>query len=243
MRRKPVLIIDADESSQKIISDFLEDSPDFFVAHICNNGLEAKASVEIYQPELIFMEMELPGKDGLSLMEELQDTTSVIITTTQEIYAAKAFMFNVIDYLLKPFSRSRFEQALHKYKARFQDASDLPTSQYAAPFAYPNKILVAHGRKFVSLSVDEITHMKAEREYTKIFTLNKQVFLSGYGISEMERKMDPGKFLRIHRSYLVNVAYIRELYKDISRLFIALPNNVEVSVGRRYLPVVKQLIF
>lgn len=244
MGKKPILIIDGDEPSQQIISEYLENSADFFIAHICNNGKEAETCIESYQPSLIFMEIDLPGQNGFSILENLQSVPPIIITATQEIYAAKAFTFNAVDYLLKPFARYRFEQALHKFKKGPQYGyATLPDQNFSLPASYPHKILVEKGKRFVSLSVDEITHMKAEKDYTKIFTLNKEVFLSGYGISHIEKKMDPVKFMRIHRSYLINVEYIKELYRDISKLFVALPNDVAVSVGRHYLPSVKQLMF
>lgn len=110
------------------------------------------------------------------------------------------------------------------------------------PPVYLQRVLIDNGKKFVNICVNTIIYLKADRDYTWIHTTDNRSFLSNNGISQIEKKLDPSLFIRIHRSYIVNIAHVKELYRDYTRVVVPLPNNVEVAVGRHYLPVVKQLI-
>lgn len=107
---------------------------------------------------------------------------------------------------------------------------------------YHSRMLVDNGKRFINLSVSDIIYLKADRDYTWIHTTDNRSYLSSYGISHIERRLHPAQFIRIHRSHIVNVHHIRELHRDLTRLVLTLHNDLEISVGRNYLPALKQMI-
>ncbi|UYQ94925.1 LytTR family transcriptional regulator [Chitinophaga horti] len=110
-----------------------------------------------------------------------------------------------------------------------------------APVFYLQRVLVDNGKRLVNLAIDAIIYLKADREYTWIHTADR-TYLTAHGISYIEKKLDPALFIRIHRSYIVNLQHVKEIRRDHTRLVVTLPNNVEVAVSRNYMPALKQLI-
>lgn len=201
----------------------------------CNNGGQAIRHIKLLRPDLLFMETELEDMTGFDVLENTGRTCCVVFTAALPEQVLRAFDYNTVDYLLKPCRNQDIAAALDKY-ARWY------VKKEKAAAAYPGKILVENGRRLKSIMVSDITHFKAAKDYTRIYTIHNEVYLSSYGISFIEKKINPAMFLRIHRSYIVNTTHIRELYRGFSGTFIALHNDVEISIGRHYLPSVKQML-
>lgn len=110
------------------------------------------------------------------------------------------------------------------------------------PVSYPARILVESGKRLKCLDVAAIVYLKAEGDYTVIYT-QEGSYLSSYGIGAIENKLDPRLFMRIHRSFIVNINCIKELYRDITRMFLVLDNGIEINVGRHYVHAIRRMIF
>jgi len=242
MAKLIVLIASNDGSSTWKIRDVIEPYPYSVVFWECSNGLEALKYINALQPDLAVMDVLLPGKSGFEVIESAEHTPAVILMADSAEHAAKAFEYGAIDYLLKPLSAERAALAFRRF-----EQSKVVTPEMQATHnrqaTYPTRILVEKGNRLTSIPVDKITHLKADKDYTWIHLLNGESYLSTNGIGQLERKLDNRRFIRIHRSYIVNIDHIQELYRDISKLFVALPNDIEINVGRNYMPTIKELMF
>ncbi|ODS87553.1 MAG: hypothetical protein ABS46_00025 [Cytophagaceae bacterium SCN 52-12] len=240
MKNKVVLLADKDESTRKILRDYLLRQPCSFLLKECGNGPEALRLINTIQPGLVIMEVMLPGRNSFEVLDALDCVPPVILMSATPEHAAKAFDYRVADYLMKPLAPLRIQCAFQRLMS-LKHAPATGTAERAA--GYPSRIFVEKGARLVGIPVDKITYLKADGDYTWIHTIGNEAYLCTIGIGQLEGKFDPLHFIRVHRSYIVNVAYIRELYRDISKLFVSLPNDVEISVGRSYLPAIKELMF
>lgn len=242
MGKQTVLIVDSDHSARHWLRENISCQPYPFVFWECCNGLEAEKYINALQPDLVFMDVKLPGKNGFEVLDAVEHQPSVILTSASAQDAAAAFEYQAIDYLIKPLTAGRVKLALQRFDHRCEAArkKDSPSD---SPTNYPARILVEKGHRLTSIPINKITHLKADKDYTWIHMLNGESYLSTTGIGQLERKLNPQYFIRIHRSYIINIDHIQELYRDISKLFVSLPNAIEINVGRNYLPAVKELIF
>lgn len=186
----------------------------------------------------------MPGLNGFQVLQEITHVPLIIFTTAYDRFAIKAFELNAVDYLLKPYTRQRFDLAVEKVRLRtdqhalYELASNLPMQQGA----WPARIFVELPGRLRSLDLHQVLYLKAEKEYTRIYTAGDS-YLSSQGINAMEKRLDPRRFMRVHRSYIVNIYHIKEVYREISRTFILLHGGIEISVSRNYLHQLKKLIY
>lgn len=224
----------------KVLRDYLLRQPYSFLLRECGNGPEAARMINTLEPDLVVMEVALPGKNGFEVLDMLDYSPPVILMSATPEYAAKAFDYKAVDYLIKPLAPMRIQCAFQ----RLMNLKGVSRTEAAGQAGgYPSRIFVEKGARLVGIPVDKITYLKADGDYTWIHTAGNETYLCTIGIGQLESKFDPQNFIRVHRSYIVNVEYIRELYRDISKLFVSLPNDVEISVGRSYLPAIRELMF
>ncbi len=240
MKNKIVLLADRDESTRKVLCDYLLRQPYSFLLKECGNGPEAVRMINTLEPDLLVMEVALPGKNGFEVLDMLDYVPPVVMMSATPEYAAKAFDYRAVDYLLKPLAPMRIQCAFQRLMSLKRPPAADAVERITG---YPSRIFVEKGSRLVGIPVDKISYLKADGDYTWIHTVNKEAYLCTIGIGQLESKFDPRNFMRVHRSYIVNVGYIRELYRDISKLYVSLPNDVEISVGRSYLPAIKELMF
>lgn len=241
MSRKTALIIDDEEASRFLIRQYLADFPDITIAGECRNGLEAVRDINAMQPDLVFLDIQMPAMNGFRVLEEITHIPLIIFTTAYDQFALQAFEMNALDYLLKPYTRERFSKAMERIHKNdlSQNLHFLADTQ---TLNYPKRILVEKGNRLRSIAADEIIYLKAEKDYTQIHT-HDQSYLSSQGIGIIEKRLDPEKFIRIHRSHIVNILHIREVYRDISKMFLVMENGTELSIGRNYTDNLKKLIY
>jgi two-component system, LytTR family, response regulator len=241
MSKKSVLVIDDEDHGRVLVKQYLEPYAEFFVAGECSNGIEAVKFINMLEPELIFLDIQMPGANGFEVLQRIDHVPDVIFTTAFDKYAIKAFEINVIDYLLKPYTKERFDQTMARLKTKPAFLPQLAMSTSSSPYSYPERIMVEHQKRFKNISVHDIMYLKADGDYTGIYT-EKMSFLSSFGISVIAQKFDPTKFVRIHRSVIINLDYVRELYRDIGKTYLVLHNGLEFNVGRSYLPAIRSFI-
>ncbi|WP_398455004.1 LytR/AlgR family response regulator transcription factor [Sphingobacterium thalpophilum] len=239
MKKQTLIIVDSDSSLRQQLIDYIKrsDYPAVFLE--CCNGVEALRYINSLQPDAVFLDVQLPGLNGFEILDRLECSPSIILTSCCTSHAARAFEYDVVDYLPKPFTLQRLQITLQKLAGQREISSEV----HCKAHSYPRHILLEKGNRLTKIPIAEIAYLKADKDYCWVHTVSGETFLSNYGIGKLISRLDPHQFIRIHRSYVINLDYIDGCYKDISRLFITLPNNVELNVGRSYLPTIKELIF
>lgn len=242
MARKSVLIIDDEEHGRVLVKQYLRPFEEYYVAGECANGLEAISQIDRLEPDLIFLDIQMPGANGFEVLQKIGHVPQIIFTTAYDRYAIQAFETNASDYLLKPYTKDRFERTMEKLKHHSARSSFSLGEAFGKGTDFPERILVESKKRYRNLAVSDIVFLRAFGDYTEIHT-SSSMYLSSSGITSLMARLDPKKFLRIHRSTAINVQHITELYKDIGKTFLIMDNGTELAVGRSYLPFVKNLIF
>jgi two-component system, LytTR family, response regulator len=242
--KKKVIICDDEDDARLLIQQYIADYPQLQLIKECSNGPEAVAAIDSLEPDLIFLDIQMPGLSGFQVLQKIVHIPQIIFSTAFDKYALKAFDNNAVDYLLKPYTKDRFAQAVNKVllgaaknREAIKNLSDNLQSAYAA---YPEKVLVESGSRMISLSVNDIHWIEADGDYTRLHTAQK-FYLSTYGISILEQKLNPAVFIRIHRSAMVNINLIKEVYKDSNGYYAVLQNGATQKVGRSYANVIKKI--
>lgn len=203
------LIADDEANARALIREYLEDYPEIEVVGECANGLEAADVLSRVPVDLLFLDIEMPGRDGFEVLEQLTDPPVVIFSTAHGTHAVRAFEVYALDYLLKPYDRRRFASAVEKVLA--PAAPVAPT----APSAHgpPDRLLVRDGRRIVPVRTEDILWLEAAGDYCVLHAGNASI-LCARGLGELEQRLSSQRFLRVHRSAVVNLDHLVCLEKD-----------------------------
>jgi len=240
------LIVDDEELARTLLREMLSNHPEIEIAAECGNGMEAVKAAAEHKPDLLFLDVQMPKLTGFDVLELIdREGLAVIFVTAFDQYAMKAFDVHAVDYLLKPFSRERFEAALERAKAqgpkKAVDAAELAASARPAG-QYAERIVVRDGTKVTLIPVAKLDYAEALDDYVSLVSAG-QKHLKQQTISGLEMALDPGLFVRIHRSYIVNlerVARIEPYGKD-SKVAI-LTNGARLPVSRAGFTRLKALL-
>ena len=235
-QRWKALIVDDEELARKLLREMLSSHPEIEIAAECGNGMEAVKSAAEHKPDLLFLDVQMPKLTGFDVLELIErDNVGVIFVTAYDQYAMKAFEVHAVDYLLKPFSRERFEAALerakHQKPKKEVDAAELAAA--ARPSGeFAERIVVKDGTKVTLIPVLKLDYVEALDDYVSLVTEGKK-HLKQQTISGLELALDPRLFVRIHRSYLVNLERVTRIepYGKDSKVAI-LTNGVRLPVSR-----------
>jgi len=235
-----VLIVDDEPLARAVIREFLRAHPGVEVVGECGNGFDAvKAAAEL-GPDLVFLDVQMPKLNGFEVVELLGRSVPVVFTTAYDQYALRAFEVHAIDYLLKPFNEERFAEALSRARARLQargepaepaglDALVAEARQRHGPV---ERVLIRDGSQVHVLPVEKIDYVEAQDDYV-CFKAEGRQYLKDQTMAALEVTLDPMRFVRIHRSYLLNIERIArvELYAKDSRVAI-LRDGTRLPVSR-----------
>lgn len=246
MRPKSVLIIDDEDAARLIIRQYLSAYPDLEIMGECRDGLEAVAAINRLEPDLIFLDIQMPCLSGFQVIGQLVHIPQIVFTTAYDQYALKAFDTNAIDYLLKPYTRERFrravDKALHHNSYNQTSINAMVESANAPRMDFYDRIFLESGQKMVSLGIDEILYLEAEKDYTRVYA-SEGAYLSNFGIGLLEQRLNPAIFFRIHRSFIVNIHHIRELYRSKSDTYLVMKNELSLKVSRGYTENIRKLMY
>lgn len=208
---KKVIIIDDEPLARGLIKKHLAKHSEFEIIDECGDGFEASKSIIKNNPDLIFLDIQMPRISGFELLEILENPPSVIFTTAFDEFALKAFESSAIDYLLKPFSSERFDRAINKYLTMHPDQVQLKKllHEVIPQQTDQDRIVVKNGADIRIVPVVDIVYFEAMDDYVKIFTLNG-MFMKKQTLSFFEKQLEEKGFVRIHRSILLNS---KELYR------------------------------
>ena len=239
---KKVIIVDDEKSGRTLIKEYLEDHKDLILIGEANNGVDAIKIINEFKPDLVFMDIQMPGLTGFDVLEHLNELPTIIFSTAYDKYALKAFEVHAVDYLLKPYTRDRFNKAISKLVDNSpSQIAPLANEHILSKSDYPDRIIVEKGSKYVTLATDEIQYIEAYGSYSKIFD-SSDGYLSNRGISQLEEKLNPKQFMRIHRSIIVNLTAVKEVSKYGKSYILILKNNEKLKVSRSYANRIKELI-
>lgn len=248
MSLQKIAIIEDEAPARRLLREYLSHYPEMVVVGEALNGVDALRLIEEHQPEIIFLDVQMPGLTGLEVLARLEELPLVVFSTAYDQYALEAFEFHAVDYLLKPYTRKRFDDSIQKLLTRLGEPQD-GVGQLAqqlreehSPTSYPDRIMVPKGNRYRALPIDEIQIVRAEGDYSSIITEDTR-YLSQYGLGEMERRLSPDIFLRIHRSTIVNRANIKEVYREGHGFDLVMDNGEVVRASRSYADRVKELLF
>jgi two-component system LytT family response regulator len=243
-----MIIIDDEPLARQVIREFLQTFPQIEIIAECENGRQAVAAINQHQPDLVFLDVQMPGLNGFQVLEKLERLPQIIFSTAYDEYAIRAFEINAVDYLLKPFDRQRFavavERAVERRAGVVVDAERLlGLLQQAQPAgSFFDRLLVRSGDRIIPVRLAEIEWIEAADDYTMLHAGNAK-HLCALGLGELEKRLPPQQFMRVHRSAIVNVSRIRHLEKDGEGGMIAtLAGGEEVKVSRRYAAALRELI-
>jgi two-component system, LytTR family, response regulator len=205
------ILIDDEPLARTITREYLTSYPQIEVVQECNDGFEGVKAITSHKPDLIFLDIQMPKINGFEMLELLDPCPAVIFTTAFDEYAIKAFEAHAIDYLLKPFSKDRFDKALQKWLG--QREAPAPVKVLTDHVRQPeekNRIVVREGGNIRIIPVHEIQYVEAYDDYVKIYT-QKEMFLKKKTMSFYESTLDPNQFVRVHRSYIIQLAQLTKI--------------------------------
>ena len=232
------VLVDDEELARLITREYLKQSaPDIEVVAECGNGFEAVKIINELVPDLVFLDIQMPKLDGFEVLELIDHEPAVIFATAFDQYAMKAFDAYAVDYLLKPFSLERFQTALTRARQRLGEkpaiaASDLKHDARPADQPFAERIVVKDGPKVHIILVDKLDYAEAQDDYVCLYS-QKKGYLKQQTISSLEGSLDPRRFLRIHRSHIVNLERVAKIepYTKDSKIAV-LQDGTQLPVSR-----------
>ncbi len=209
------LLIDDEPLARSLVAEYLQAYPEITIVQECNDGFEGVKAIAQHKPDLIFLDIQMPKINGFEMLELLDQPPAVIFTTAFDEYAMKAFETHAIDYLLKPFSKERFDKAIQKWLQQRNQSEPKATTQtlISEEIRQPeerNRIVVKEGSNIRIIPVHEINYIEAYDDYVKIFT-QKEMFLKKKTLSFYEQSLDNAQFVRVHRSYLIQLNQLTKI--------------------------------
>lgn len=240
-----VIVIDDEQPARDIIRSYLSDHEDFKLIAECSNGFEGLKLIQEHKPDLIFLDVQMPKITGFEMLELLDHFPAIIFSTAFDEYAIKAFDMSAVDYLLKPYSQVRFNQAVEKALLRLKEnksdeetIGNLVGSEYLTSEAI-NRIVVKTGSKIKVIPIDQIEYFEADDDYVTIYTPEGR-FLKQQTMKYLEANLDSREFIRIHRSFIVRLNQIVQIepYEKESKVVI-LKNGKKIKVSKSGLKVLK----
>lgn len=244
-KRLGALIVDDEDLARVVIRELLSSHPEIEILGECANGFEAVKTVADHKPDLIFLDVQMPKLTGFDVLELIGTDVPVIFVTAYDQYAMRAFDVHAVDYLLKPVGKERFEAALERAKSRLGEKMPAPQELAAAarpPQQFLERLVVKDGTKVTLIPVAKLDYAEAQDDYVALASQGKK-HLKQQTIVGLEACLDPSAFVRIHRSYIVNlerVARIEPYGKD-SRLAI-LADGTRLPVSRTGYARLKSLL-
>lgn len=242
------VIIDDEKLGRDIIKNYLSAHKDIELICECSNGFEGIKAINEKNPDLIFLDIQMPKLNGFEMLELLDKPPVIIFTTAFDQFAIKAFEVNATDYLLKPFSQERFNEAVEKAKKQFENRTGYEASiqrlvnNVDEKQVYLERVVVKTNQKIQLIPVEEIDYLEAQDDYVMIHTPSGK-FLKQKTMKYFEQNLKPEEFLRIHRSFIVRIKNIKqiELYERDSYIVI-LTGGTKLPVSKTGYQKLKEIM-
>jgi two-component system LytT family response regulator len=241
------VIVDDEDLARQILREYLKHEPDVDIVAECANGFAAVKAVSEHKPDLLFLDVQMPKLDGFEVLELVDREVAVVFVTAFDQYAMKAFDAAAVDYLLKPFGADRLQTALQRVRRRLGEhqpppvAADLKTAA-RAPDQHLDRIVVRDGSRVQIIPVNKLDYAEAQDDYVSLHS-EKKSYLKQQTISSLESALDPARFVRVHRSFLVNIERISKIepYTKDTRV-VLLTDGSQIPVSRAGYARLKELL-
>ena len=193
---RKVIIVDDEAAGRQLIKEYLKDYPDLILLGEANNGVDAVKMINEFKPDLVFLDIQMPGMTGFDVLTHLEELPQIIFSTAYDQYALKAFEVHAVDYLLKPYTKDRFKVAVERLNQNNQvnKVRPLAESLLMDQPKSPERILVQSQNKLVTIALENVLRIEAYGDYSKLVTEEK-VYVSNYGISTLEEKLNASVFI------------------------------------------------
>jgi two-component system, LytTR family, response regulator len=231
------IIVDDEQLARHAVRELISAHPEIKIVAECANGIEAVKAVAEHQPALIFLDVQMPKLTGFDVLELINTEAAVIFTTAFDQYAMRAFEVHAVDYLLKPIGRARFEDALTHAKTHIAKKSANPRPEDLAAAARPpqqflERLVVKDGTRVTIIPIAKLEYVEAQDDYVALSSAGKK-HLKQQTIASLEAGLDPRQFVRIHRSYIVNLERVTRIepYAKDSKMAI-LSDGTRLPVSR-----------
>ncbi len=243
------LLIDDEKLARELLTEYLESFPEIEILGECAKGTEAVEKINKLKPDLIFLDVQMPGMTGFDVLDEIDHEPYVIFTTAYDQYAIGAFEKNAVDYLLKPLDLERFKlavnRAMKRKKTEHGNLEDLLHSlkvKVEGRNTYDSHIFVQKSEKLFNLPVEEIIFLEASGDYTVITTKTDQ-FVSSSGIGKLEELLNPDTFIRVHRSTIININFLKEIERHFNGgMVVKMQSGKSFPVSRTYAKMIRKKV-
>ena len=230
------VIVDDEPLARQQLRDFMADVEWLECIGEAANGGEAVRVIDAQQPDIVFLDIQMPEMTGLEVLERIDHDPAVVFTTAHDRYAVAAFELGALDYLLKPFGRERFIGAVERARRSLQlDSDERPAERVRAALESERlmtRVFVRDRGRILPIPVPEIVRLEAEDDYVGLHARGKR-FLVYLPMGEFEKRLDPDRFLRVHRSHIVNLDHVSALVPyDGSRLQVEMRDGTKIMASR-----------
>lgn len=237
MKKINAIIVEDSRLARNELKDLLNNTPEIEILAEAENADIAFDLINSHKPDLIFLDIQLPGKDGFQLLEMLDNVPMVIFTTAFDEFAIKSFEYNTLDYLLKPINPKRLSQAIEKVKQKLAEK----TEKQEKKLDFDDQIFIKDGEKCWMVKISEIYLFEVDGNYTKVFFRNEKAVLTR-SLNVIEKKLPEEKYFRANRNTIFNINYIQNIENWFSgNLMIKLPNDNQVEISRRQAVLFKEI--
>lgn len=223
------ILIDDEPLARALVAEYLQDYTDIEIVQECSDGFEGLKAITQHQPDLIFLDVQMPKLTGFEMLELTDPVPPVIFTTAFDEYAMRAFEASAVDYLLKPFSKERFDKAIQKWKSQrgtsvYTEKAEQLSNHTNKHVDEQNRVAVRFGNKISIVPAQDIYYIEAYDDYVKIFTKD-DYFLKKKTMTYFEQTLNANDFMRVHRSFIVQLQYITRIEPYEKNGHIALLKN------------------
>ena len=229
MKTFRTVIIDDERLAREEVKRALKNYPEFEVIGEASHVDEAKIIIEVSKPDILFLDIHMPGKSGFDLLEELTTVPEVVFTTAYDQYAVKAFELNALDYLVKPLRDERFSKTIEKVKTELEKKEEIKTGV----LPMHRKIFIKDGEKCHFIPLSEIHFIESLENYARLYFGNQKAMIKK-SLNLLEEKLDATVFFRVNRSQIINTHYIKEIHPHFNnKLQIILTTGETIEVSSR----------
>jgi two-component system, LytTR family, response regulator len=229
------VIVEDEPLARRTLRDFLEEIDWVELAGEAENGSDGVRLLHEIRPQLVFLDVQMPGLSGLELLERLSYEPTIVFTTAHDEYAVRAFELGAVDYLLKPFGRARFRKTLERIRARLEEDHRVATTSLRERLGQTRekltRLFVRDGEKILPLPIGDVSRLEAADDYVTVHARGR-AFLVGLTLQEFEHRLPSDRFLRVHRSHIVNLDHVASIEPHDRRLVVKMRDGSTVLASR-----------
>jgi two-component system LytT family response regulator len=241
------VIVDDEKLARDLLQEYIQQMPNLQIVGEASKGKDAVELIDKLKPDLVFLDVQMPGMTGFDVVDEISHDPHVIFCTAYDQYALKAFEKDAVDYILKPLDQERFklavDRAMNRMKLEQNNVGELLRNMKTEnKTSYDSHIFVQKSEKLLNLPVDEIVYLEASGDYTILSTKNDQ-FVSSSGIGKLEEILNPETFIRVHRSTIININSLKEIEKHFNGgMVVKMLNGKSFPVSRTYAKLIRKKV-